>query len=156
MVAVASVALVVDVYTAVLTWRQSKNSMNMRAAFLHNVTDAMASVGVIIAGTLIMLKGWVIVDTIMTLVIAGYVLYHGIKAMPDVIHLLMNGAPHDVNIPDLTKQMESRPGVHDVHHVHVWQINEQLNALEAHVVVENHPDNASLKKEIKQLQLKEL
>jgi cobalt-zinc-cadmium efflux system protein len=125
--------------------------MNMRAAFLHNVTDAMASVGVIVAGTLIMLKGWVIVDTIMTLVIAGYVLYHGIKAMPDVIHLLMNGVPHNVNIPDLTKQMESRPGVRDVHHVHVWHIDEQRLAMEAHVQIGKDEDMSKVKQDLKDM-----
>ena len=69
-VMVAGIALVVDLFTALLTYRQSKHSMNMRAAFLHNLTDALASVGVIMAGTVILLYGWVWTDAAMTLLIA--------------------------------------------------------------------------------------
>jgi hypothetical protein len=70
----------------------------MRAAFLHNLTDAMASVGVIVSGTLILLFGWVWTDAVMTLLISFYVLWHGFGQMPKVIHLLMEGTPHDIEI----------------------------------------------------------
>lgn len=150
-VIIAGIALVVDIYTAMLTYKQSKTSMNMRAAFLHNVTDAMASVGVIIAGTLIILKGWVIADTIMTVVIAGYVLYHGIKAMPEVIHLLMEGAPSNLDIDEITSALENNDGIEDVHHVHLWQIDEQKTALEAHVQVSDLSKIVQYKKQLKKI-----
>ena len=66
----------------------SKNSMNIKAAFLHNVSDALASVGVVIAGTLILLYGWYWADTVLTLMIAGYVLWQGFSMLPKTIHLL--------------------------------------------------------------------
>lgn len=100
-VIVAGIALIVDIFTALLTYSQSKNSMNIRAAFLHNLTDAFASVGVIIAGSLILLYGWVWTDAAMTLLIAGYVLYQGITEIPKVIHLLMEGTPEGVSIDDV-------------------------------------------------------
>jgi len=75
-VIIASVALVVDVITAALTYVLAKDSLNIRAAFLHNIADALSSVAVIIAGTLIILYEWYIVDTISTFLIAGYVLYY--------------------------------------------------------------------------------
>ena len=150
-VIIAGVALIVDLYTALLTWRQSKDSLNMRAAFLHNVSDALASVGVIVAGILIITKGWVIMDTIMTLIIAGYVLYHGIKAMPEVIHLLMEGTPDNVDVETTVKAMESVEGVDNVHHVHVWQIDEQKIALEAHVQILNVKDMMPIKAQLKKM-----
>lgn len=134
-VIVAGIALVVDIFTALLTYSQSKNSMNIRAAFLHNLTDALASVGVIIAGTLILLYGWIWTDATMTLLIAGYVLYHGIVEIPKVIHLLMEGTPEGINLKDVALSMENIDGVNNVHHVHIWQIDENRNALEAHVVL---------------------
>ena len=67
-VVVAGIALVVDIVTAFLTYTMSKNSMNIKAAFLHNVSDALASVGVVIAGTLILLYGWYWADTVLTLI----------------------------------------------------------------------------------------
>ena len=150
-VIVAGIALVVDVFTAALTYSQSKNSMNMRAAFLHNLTDALASVGVIIAGTLILLYGWVWTDAAMTLLIAGYVLYHGLHEIPKVIHLLMEGTPENINIQDVISGMETQAGVQNVHHVHIWQLDEQRNALEAHVVIDDQGRMDEIKRELKQI-----
>lgn len=150
-VIVAGIALVVDVFTALLTYSQSKNSMNIRAAFLHNLTDAFASLGVIIAGTLILLYGWVWTDALMTVLIAGYILYQGFTEMPKVIHLLMEGTPEGMNISEVTAAMETLKGVENVHHVHIWRLDENRIALEAHVVIEKMSDMESLKITIKDL-----
>lgn len=136
-VIVAAIALLVDIFTAILTYTHSKDSFNIKAAFLHNVTDALASVGVIIAGTLILLYGWVWVDTAMTVVIASYVLWLSICEMPKVIHLLMEGTPEGIVIEEVVNAMEGIEGVKGVHHVHIWQLDEQRNALEAHVVLDD-------------------
>ncbi|HRK98732.1 MAG TPA: cation diffusion facilitator family transporter [Alphaproteobacteria bacterium] len=150
-VIVAGIALAVDVFTALLTYRQSKTSMNIKAAFLHNVTDAMASVGVIITGTLILLYGWVWTDAAMTLIISGYVLWQGFTQIPKVIHLLMEGAPDGLSLEDIRSSMEKVDGVNNVHHVHVWQLDEHRNALEAHVVLEESIDMDTLKIRLKKL-----
>lgn len=148
-VIVAGIALVVDIYTALLTYSQSKHSMNIRAAFLHNLTDALASVGVIIAGTLILLYGWIWTDAAMTLLIAGYVIYHGFLEIPKVIHLLMEGTPEGINIKDVANSMENIKGVTNVHHVHIWQLDENRNALEAHVVLSDIEKMENIKLSIK-------
>lgn len=150
-VIVAGIALAVDVVTAVLTYAMSKNSMNIKAAFLHNVSDALASVGVIIAGTLILLYGWYWVDTLLTLVIAGYVLWQGFTMLPKTIHLLMEGTPEHLSIQEVITAMEATDGVKNVHHVHIWQLDEQHNALEAHVVPSSdHPaENEKVKTALK-------
>ncbi len=132
---VAAVALIVDLFTAFLTWRQSKTSVNIRAAFLHNISDAMASVGVIIAGTLILLYGWVWTDAAITLLIAGYVIWQGFTEMPKVIHILMEGTPESLNFDVVIAAMKDTEGVQGIHHVHIWKLDEHKNALEAHVVV---------------------
>ena len=150
-VIVASIALVVDIFTALLTYSQSKNSMNMRAAFLHNLTDAFASVGVIIAGTLILLYGWIWTDAAMTLLIAGYVLYQGFTEMPKAIHLLMEGTPKNIVINEVISSMEAIEGVNNAHHIHIWQLDEQRNALEAHVVLKDVGDMNALKIKLKSM-----
>jgi cobalt-zinc-cadmium efflux system protein len=148
---VAGIALIIDIFTALLTYRQSKSSMNIRAAFLHNVTDALASVGVIIAGSLILLYGWVWVDAVITLLIAGYILYQGFNEMPKVIHLLMEGTPEGIEMATIIKSMESINGVKNVHHMHVWQLDEQRNALECHVVLDENEDMDDLKHRLKKM-----
>jgi len=148
-VVVAGVALVIDVATAILTYSMSKNSMNIRAAFLHNVSDALASVGVILAGSLILLYGWYWTDTALTLLIAGYVLYQAATLLPQTIHILMEGTPEDISIEEMIDAMESVEGVANVHHVHLWQLDEHKNALEAHVIIDDFGELESIKSALK-------
>ncbi|MCW8894423.1 MAG: cation diffusion facilitator family transporter [Sulfurimonas sp.] len=150
-VIVASVALIVDIITAILTYSMSKNSMNMRAAFLHNLSDALASVGVIVAGTLILMNEWYWSDTILTLIIAAYILYQAATLLPQTIHILMQGTPKNINIDDVTKKMQEIDGVIEIHHLHLWQLDEHKNALESHVVLENFNNVQEIKENLKQV-----
>jgi len=146
---VAGIALVIDVGTAMLTYSMSKRSMNMRAAFLHNVSDALASVAVIVAGTVILLYGWYWADTLLTLIIAAYVLYQAATLLPKTIHILMEGAPENISIEEVIKVMEHVEGVSNVHHVHLWQLDEHVNALEAHVVIDDFGETEKIKMALK-------
>ncbi len=148
-VIVASVALVVDIATAILTYTMSKNSMNIKAAFLHNVSDALASVGVIIAGSLILLYQWYWSDTLITLLIAAYVLYQAGTMLPKTIHILMQGTPENIVINDVVAEMECISDVINIHHVHIWQLDEHKNALEAHVVITDYNKIENIKADLK-------
>ncbi|MBL1141868.1 MAG: cation transporter [Proteobacteria bacterium] len=152
-VIIACVALVVDVITAVLTYAMSKDSFNIRAAFLHNVADALSSVAVIIAGTLIIFYEWYIVDTICTFLIAGYVLFHGYIEIKSVIRILMQSVPADIDINEVTKRLEEIENIKEVHHLHVWELNEHERSLEAHVVIteSGHQDAEIIKGQIKDI-----
>lgn len=134
-VIIAGIALVIDVITAMLTFAMSRTSMNIRAAFIHNISDALASVGVIIGGTLIILYGWLFVDAVVTLVIAGYILVQAAIEIPKAVNILMQAVPEEIDVQEVTAQMQSIDGVRDVHHVHVWNIDEHRRSLEAHVVI---------------------
>jgi len=148
-VIVAGIALVIDIATAVLTYSMSKRSMNIRAAFLHNVSDALASVGVIIAGTLILLYQTYWVDTLITLLIAAYVLYQAATMLPETINILMQGMPDGLVVDDIVKLMEQTKNVTNVHHIHIWQLDEHNNALEAHIVVDDFSQIETVKSVIK-------
>lgn len=121
----------------------------MRAAFLHNVSDALASVGVIVAGTFIILYEWYWTDTLLTLLIAGYVLYQAVTLLPRTIHILMQGAPDGIAVDEVNKIMEGVDGVSNVHHLHIWQLDEHSNALEAHVVIADFSQSAAVKSALK-------
>jgi len=135
-VIIATIALAVDLVTAALTYTMSKDSMNIRAAFLHNLADALGSVAVIVAGTLIILFDWTIVDPIVTLMIAAYILWHAAVEIGDVIRVLMLGRPPSVKMGDVLEAMQHVDGVSGVHHVHLWQLEEKKAALQAHVVID--------------------
>ncbi len=148
-VIVAGVALIIDIGTALLTFTLSKESINVRAAFIHNVADALASVGVIIAGTLIILFDWGIVDLIVTIIIASYVLYHGISEIGGAIRILMSGVSVDGNLLETVKAIESIEGVCSVHHLHLWAMDEHQQSLEGHIVINSVSNAETVKAEIK-------
>lgn len=132
---IAIVALVIDLVTAALTYSMSKDSMNIRAAFLHNVADALGSVAVIVAGTLVILYGWNWVDPLVTLMIAGYILWHVKSEFGDVVRVLMLGSPAHLDTDEIISAIETTQGVESIHHVHLWAMQERSAALEAHLVI---------------------
>ncbi len=145
---IGAFALVVDVATALLTYAGAKHSLNIRAAFLHNVADALGSVAVIVAGSLILVYGWTLADLICTLLIAAYVLYHGWTEIRQTIRILMQSTPIDIDLAELIHTLEGEPGIKGLHHVHVWQIDEHRRSLEGHVVIDL--EDAGKIEEIKQ------
>jgi len=150
-VIIAGVALLVDVVTAMLTFTLSKSSMNIRAAFLHNVADALGSVAVIFAGTLILIYGWWWVDPVITLMIAGYILWQAISEIGSAIRMLMLGAPEGMPIGKVLDSLRAVDGVSDVHHLHLWQMQEHEAAIDAHLVIEQNrwKDADAIKSETK-------
>ncbi len=135
-VIIAGIALVVDLVTALLTYSMSKTSVNIRAAFLHNVADALGSVAVIFAGTLILLYDWRLIDPLVTLLIAGYILWQSFVEIQGVIRILMLGSPPDIETQRVMACLNEVEGVAGVHHAHLWQMDEHIAALDTHLVVE--------------------
>ena len=134
-VIIAGFALVVDAVTAMLTYALSKQGMNIRAAFLHNMADALGSVAVIVAGTAIILYDWRLIDPAITLLIAGYIIWQSVSEIGGAIRILMLGSPPDLDTRAILEAMRSVAGVAHVHHLHLWQMQEHQPALDAHVVI---------------------
>lgn len=149
---VAAIALVVDIGTAWLLWAMSKGSLNVRAAFIHNVSDALASVAVLIGGVCVVLWEITVVDPLLTLLIAGYILYQGFKAMRGAVRILMQAAPAGLDLQAMINELNALDGVDHLHHVHVWQIDEHRRSLEAHVMVSEADSSqwSAIKQRIKQ------
>lgn len=150
---VAGLALIIDAATVVLIARFGGGGLNMRAAFLHNLIDAATSVGVIISGGLIMLFGWYWIDLLVTVMIVGFVLRQSLGMLTPSLHILMGGAPKDVDVSALAQAITAIKSVKDIHHIHLWQIDEHRNSLEAHIVLEANaePEWEHIKAEIKTL-----
>jgi cobalt-zinc-cadmium efflux system protein len=135
-VILGGVALVVDTLTALLTYSMQKGNMNIRALFLHNLSDALASVAVIIGGTLIILFDMRWVDPAITITIALYILYLSFTEIGGPIRTLMLGSPPNIDGTEVVSAMLEVDGVIDVHHVHLWQMQEHSAALDCHIVVD--------------------
>ena len=134
-VVLGGVALMVDTLTALLTYSMQKDSVNIRALFLHNLSDALASVAVIVGGALIILYDMRWVDPAITIGIALYILWLAFTEVGNPIRILMLGSPPDMDSAAVLAAMRSVEGVVDVHHLHLWQLQEHVAALDCHVVV---------------------
>ncbi len=150
---VAGIALVIDVGTALLTYSMSRQEINIWAAFVHNVADALASVGVILAGLLIIFLDWNLADPIIALVISMYVIYQGVTGMKPSIRVLVDSTPKNTSLEEVVQAIKRVNGVRSVHHVHLRMLDERHASLTAHLVVgeANHSlaDLAVIKKLVK-------
>jgi cobalt-zinc-cadmium efflux system protein len=137
-VILGGVALFIDTLTALLTYSMQKESVNIRALFLHNLSDALASLAVIIGGSLIILYDMRWADPAITIGIALYILYLAFTEIGRPIRTLMLGSPPDIDGNDVVRAIQSVDGVVDVHHVHLWQMQEHAAALDCHIVVDRN------------------
>lgn len=150
---VAIIGLLGNVITAVLLYRSSKENINIRSAYIHIMSDAFSSVGVIVAGILIIQYQLYIIDTILTLIIAGYILWQSYHMLRKTINILMESTPANIEIPEIQKAMNRINGVLDTHHLHVWRLDEHNILLESHVVIDEEDMSRmeSIKSNLKEL-----
>lgn len=142
---IAGIALIIDIATAVLTYMSgAKNSMNLRAAFIHNVSDALASVAVIVAGILIILYQWYVVDIIATILISIYVLYHGGLLALESIKILMQAVPEACDVSAIKADIELNLHITHAHDIHVWQLDEHKLFLECKLELAANIDQVNL------------
>jgi cobalt-zinc-cadmium efflux system protein len=151
MLVVALIGLLANLGTAALLHRQSQHSLNIRSAFVHILGDAFSSVGVLLAGILIQFFDLTIADTILTLLISAYILIHTSQLLRRTIHILMQGAPEDIDLQAVITTVKSVEEVQDIHHIHIWQLDESRSNLEAHIVIDqvNYIEMDCIKQTIK-------
>ncbi|MCW4466450.1 cation diffusion facilitator family transporter [Glutamicibacter sp. MNS18] len=112
-----------------------KDNLNMRAAFLEVLNDALGSVAVIVAAIVIWLTGWGTADSIAALVIAALIVPRAVKLLGETTHILLESTPKGLDLQDVRSHLEALPGVISVHDLHASQIASNLPVLTAHVVV---------------------
>ncbi|MGF1671304.1 MAG: cation diffusion facilitator family transporter [Balneolaceae bacterium] len=153
---VAVAGLAGNVITAILLYRDSKTNINIKSAYVHIFWDAISSVAVIIGGIIIWLYGLYVVDTIITVLISVYILYHSFHLLKETIDILMESTPDDIEISEIEHSIETIPHVLDAHHVHVWNLNEEHRLLECHVKIDRSKadDLEKIKSDIKNLLMK--
>ena len=129
----ALLGIVANGFSVLLLHKDSKSNMNMRSAYLHLFTDMAASVAVLIGGLLMKYFGWFWVDGVLTILIAIYLVIMGYKLLKESFKVLMLFTPDHLELNVIGRKIQEVDAVRNVHHVHVWQLNEQEIHLEAHV-----------------------
>lgn len=135
-IVIAFIGLVVNGVVAFMMGRGEHN-LNARAVLIHVMSDLVSSVAALIAGAVIYVTGWVLIDPILSLVIAALILMSTLALLRDTLHVLMEGVPASVDLAQLGATLASVPGVASVHDLHVWSITPGSMALSAHLEVDD-------------------
>jgi len=129
----ALLGIVANGISVLLLRKDAKANMNMRSAYLHLITDMAASVAVLIGGLLMKYYGWYWVDSVLTVLIAVYLLFMGYDLLKSSYKVLMLFTPDDINLTKISLALSEIPEIKNAHHMHVWQLNEKEIHLEAHI-----------------------
>jgi cobalt-zinc-cadmium efflux system protein len=117
--------------------RRDTNSLNLRAALLHIVGDIAASIGVVVAGAVILLTGWLYIDPLLSLAIAVLIAFGAWRIVRETVNLLLEGTPAEIDLARVTGEIAGTERVTSMHDLHVWALSSEDMALSVHVVVDD-------------------
>ena len=137
MLTVAGIGLAANLAGIFVLHRSSRGSLNIRAAFWHIIGDTLSSVGVIIAGVIILLTGWTIVDPILACVIGVVILWGAFRIVKEATDVLLESVPAGIRLKEVEAAVRELEGVEDLHDTHIWTITSGIYALSAHVKVDD-------------------
>lgn len=135
MLVVAAVGLAVNLAGMMILRKGSKENLNMKGAYFEVLSDMLTSIGVIIAGIIMLTTGWYYADPILSAGIGLFILPRTWILLKDAVGVLLEGTPSDVNVADLQDAIKKIDGVKDVHDLHVWALTSGMNAMSAHVAI---------------------
>ena len=137
MLVVAVIGLVVNLVVAFVLREHDHEDLNVRSAFLHVLGDALASVGVIVAGIIIVLTGWTPIDPLVSLLIAVIILVGSGNVLRRSLHILVEGVPRGMTANVVAQAMNGVDGVTEVHDLHIWTVSPGFISLSSHVVLDD-------------------
>lgn len=134
MLIVAGIGLVVNIIGMMILRKDSEGSLNMKGAYFEVLSDMLTSIGVMIAGVIMLTTGWYYADPIISALIGLLIFPRTWRLLKEAVNVLLEGTPKDVDIHKLRQSLEEVPGVKDVHDLHVWSLTSSVNAMSAHIV----------------------
>ena len=145
MIAVAGVGILINTVTALMFFRGRKHDINIRGAFLHMAADALVSVGVVVAGAIILITGALWVDPVTSLIIVAIIAWGTWGLLKDSVKMALHAVPDSIDHDAVRSHLAALPGVAAVHDLHIWPMSTTETALTAHLVMPaGHPGDAFL------------
>ena len=123
--------------------RPSSGDLNIRAAYMHMMGDALGSVGIITGAVVIRFTGWSWVDPALSALIGGLIIWTARDVIRDSLNILLEGLPRGMKLQGVIGEVQQVDGVIDVHDVHIWSLGPEVHALSCHVLIEDMPPSAS-------------
>ena len=132
---IALFGFVGNIISALMLHAGSKENLNMKSAFLHMLTDAFTSLGVVALGIVWLFKPWYWLDPLFSWIIVAMILYSGWGLLKDSILVLMNATPQGIDLQEIQKELEAIDGIKEIHDLHVWNPAAESIALAVHITV---------------------
>ncbi len=151
---IAGIGIIINFGTALLFLRNKEQDINVKSAYLHLVSDALVSAGLVVGGIVIYYTNLYWLDSVFSLIIAGIILVSTWKLMKESLRLSLDGVPSNIRLEEIVSLIQNVEGVKEVHHVHIWPLSSTENAMTAHLVLDQSiagEQEAELKHEIRHL-----
>ncbi|MNU44585.1 Cadmium, cobalt and zinc/H(+)-K(+) antiporter [compost metagenome] len=151
---IAGIGIIINFGTALLFLRNKEQDINVKSAYLHLLSDALVSAGLVVGGIVIYYTHLYWLDSVFSLIIAGIILISTWKLMKESLRLSLDGVPSNIHLEEVVSQIREVEGVKEVHHVHIWPLSSTENAMTAHLVLDSAmtcEQEPALKHEIRHL-----
>ncbi|MCK9412161.1 MAG: cation diffusion facilitator family transporter [Prolixibacteraceae bacterium] len=132
---IALIGIFINGISAFLFFSEKDQDINIRSAFLHLLSDAVISLGLVAGGVIIYFTHYYWVDSLLSTLICLVILWSTWNLLKSSLHLSMDGVPEDIDLDEIKTMIGSMKGVENLHHIHVWAISTKENALTGHLVV---------------------
>jgi len=140
---VAAVGIVINGLSAWLFMKGSQGDLNIRGAYLHMAADAAVSLGVVVAGVMMIFTGWYWLDPVVSLVIVAVIVVGTWGLLRESVQLALNAVPANIDVPKIDAYLRQCPGVTDIHDLHIWAMSTTETALTVHLVMpDGYPGDA--------------
>lgn len=127
------IGILANGFSVLLLKKDAKRNINMKSAYLHLFTDMLASMAVLLGGLLMKFFGWFWIDSVLTFLIALYLIFVGLDLLRTSTKMLMLFTPEHIDIKEIVREVHKLPKVGKLHHIHVWHLNDDELHLEAHL-----------------------
>lgn len=138
MLIVATFGLLANLISVFILHKDKSHNLNVKSAYLHLLGDTLSSVAVIVGGVAIWLWGILWLDPLVTALVSFYIIYHTWHVVKETADILMQVTPKGIEINDIKAVVESIDDIDNIHHVHVWKLNDTQTHLEAHINLKNN------------------
>lgn len=147
---VAGVGILINAGTAFLFMKEKDKDLNVKGAYLHMLSDALVSFGVVISGLVILFTNWFWLDTVVSLLIAAVILWNTWGLTKEALKLSLNGVPDNIDLKEVKNYLLTLNGVSEIHDLHIWAISTTETALTVHLVIPQNCDNDDFYHELKE------
>ena len=148
----ALASIVINFLSVVILHNDSKDNMNIRSAYLHLLTDVMTSIAVLIGGLMMKYYNVFWVDSLLSMIIAMYLNYSSLSLLKESTKVLMQFTPEGINLDAINNHVSEINGVKNLHHLHVWQLNDKKFMLEGHLEMEEDIKVSEFQEKLKEIE----